>query len=157
MDKIWDDASRFLANRMKTKKETKDHLIKKGYSMNDVHNLLVSFQEYGYLNDPEYVAVYISHGIQKGRTLWRVNRELIEKGISPADLEFGLQKYIEEYNHDPLADEYQRGRELAAKLIGYEANVVETKLLAKVGRKLVSLGYRPDMVYDILGEYMKKI
>jgi len=154
MDEIWDVASRFLANRMKTRSQLEKHLQTKEYPNDQIANVLAQFEEFGYINDIEYVAVYISHYIPKGQTLWRIKRELMERGVSGSNIEAGLERYMEETEHDPLADEFQRGKTQAEKIIGYQYPA-DSKLLAKAGRKLVSLGYRSETVYAILGEFMK--
>lgn len=154
MDEIWDVASRFLANRMKTRSQLEKHLQTKDYPNEEIAEVLSRFEEYGYLNDTDYASVYISHGIPKGHTFWRIQKELSNRGITNDCIEAGLQRYIEETDYDPVADEYQRGKQQAEKIIG--SNVpVDSKLLAKAGRKLVSLGYRTETVYAILGEFMR--
>lgn len=154
MDEIWDVATRFLANRMKTRSQLEKHLLIKEYSRPEIAELLSKFEEYGYLNDTEYAAVFISHSIPKGKTLWRIKRELAERGISEIHINEGVERYIEETEHDPAADEFQRGKIQAEKIIGKQ-NPVDSKLLSKAGRKLISLGYRSDIVYAILGEFME--
>ena len=153
MDEIWYVATRFAANRMKTKSQLEKHLLTKEYPRAEITELLSRFEEYGYLKDIEYAAVYISHGIPKGQTVWRIKRELLERGVSENHINYGLERYIEESAHDPIADEFQRGKWQAEKIIGLQTPV-DSKLLAKAGRKLVSLGYRSETVYAILGEFM---
>ena len=154
MDEIWDTASRFLENRMKTKSQLKNHLQTKEYPADEIDIVLAKFEEYGYINDSDYAAVYISHCIPKGQTFYRIKRELKERGISDSNIDQGLERYMEVNNHDPLVDEFRRGKEQALKIIGQQTPV-DNKLLAKAGRKLVSLGYRTETVYAILGEFMK--
>lgn len=154
MKEIWDVASRFLQTRMKTKSQLEKHLQSKEYPEEQIKKVVSQFEEYGYINDSDYAAVYISHCIPKGQTMWRIKRELIERGISETNIEAGLEKYIEETVHNPVEDEFHRGKVQAEKIIGNQYPV-DSKLLAKAGRKLVSLGYRSETVYAILGEFMK--
>lgn len=154
MNEIWDIASRYLQNRMKTKNQLDKHLQMKGFSEEQITQVLSQFEEYGYINDAEYASLYISHSIPKGQTLWRINRELSERGVSKDNIEAGLTRYIEATDHDPCADEFERGKIQVQKIIG-ENIPVDSKLLAKAGRRLVSLGYRSETVYAILGEFMK--
>ena len=154
MAEIWDVASRFLQNRMKTRNQLEKHLQIKEYPEDQIAEILTRFENYGYINDTDYAAVYISHCIPKGQTFFRIQRELKERGIDESRIDAGLERYIEETGHDPLADEFQRGKNQAEKIIGQQ-NPVDSKLLAKAGRKLVSLGYRAETVYAILGEFMR--
>ena len=154
MDEIWDVATRYLENRMKTKYQLEKHLRAKEYPEAQIAKVVSQFEEYGYINDADYSAVYITHCIPKGQTLWRIKRELKERGISDSNIDAGIERYIEETEHDPLADEFQRGMVQANKIIGQQ-HPVDTKLLAKAGRKLVSLGYQSETVYAILGEFMR--
>lgn len=154
MDEIWDVASRFLQNRMKTKSQLKKHLQIKEYPEDQIANVLTKFEEYGYINDIDYAAVYIAHCIPKGQTIFRIQRELKERGVAESSIDAGLLRYTEETDYDPVADEFQRGKIQAEKIIGTQ-NPFDSKLIAKAGRKLVSLGYRSETVYAILGEFMK--
>jgi regulatory protein len=154
MDEIWDIATRFLQNRMKTKNQLDKHLQMKGFPEEQINKVLSQFEEYGYINDAEYASIYISHSIPKGQTLWRINRDLSERGISKDNIDAGLARYIEATDHDPSVDEFERGKLQAHKIIG-EISPIDSKLLAKAGRRLVSLGYRSETVYAILGEFMK--
>lgn len=154
MDEIWDAASRFMEKRMKTRSQLERHLQIKEYSAEQISEVLSQLEECGYINDSDYSAVYISHCIPKGQTLFRIKRELKERGVSQESIDAGINQYIEETNHDPAIDEFQRGKLQAEKIIGHQ-NPVDGKLLAKAGRKLVQLGYRSETVYAILGEFMK--
>lgn len=154
MDEIWDTATRFLANRMKTRSQLEQHLLAKEYPCHEISKILNQFEDFGYLNDTDYAAVYISHCIPKGQTLWRIKRELAERGVSENHIMAGLEQYIEATEHDPIADEFQRGKIQAEKIIGQQ-KPVDSRLLAKAGRKLISLGYRSETVYAILGEFMR--
>jgi SOS response regulatory protein OraA/RecX len=154
MDEIRDVATRFIANRMKTKRQLEKHLQLKEYPTDEIVKIINEFEEYGYLNDIDYAAVYFSHCIPKGQTVWRIKKELVERGISESNIIAGLDQYSLETAHDPFADELQRGMAQAEKIIGNQTPI-DSKLLGKAGRKLISLGYRSEMVYAILGEFMK--
>jgi SOS response regulatory protein OraA/RecX len=151
MDDIRDTAMRLLANRMKTAKQLGESLRTKGYSDEEIDPLLTEFKEYGYLNDREYAAVYISHNLPKGKTVWLLSRELGEKGISQEHFQAGLQQFIEENNIDPAADELERAKGIAYKIF-LDKTPIDNKLIAKAGRKLASLGYRSETIYRVLGE-----
>lgn len=154
MDEIWDVASRFMEKRMKTRCQLEKHLQAKEYPSDQIVKVLSQFEEYGYINDTDYAAVYISHCIPKGQTLFRIKRELKERGVSENNIAKGLEQYIEATNHDPKEDEFQRGKLQAEKIIGPHMPP-DSKLIAKAGRKLVLLGYHTETVYAILGEFMR--
>jgi SOS response regulatory protein OraA/RecX len=154
MEDILDVATRFLANRMKTRSQLEKHLSSKEYPLEEINELLSRFEEYGYLNDSSYAAIYITHGIQKGRAMWRIKRELLERGVSEIHIETGLKQFMDETEQDPIADEFQRGMAQAEKIIGHQSEL-DKKLLAKAGRKLMSLGYRSETIYSILGEFIR--
>lgn len=153
---IYDVASNYLANRMKTRMETETHLQKKGFCQKEIDAVLGSFEELGYLNDVEYVSIFISHGIRKGKTLWKIKKELEQKGVGKPDLEAGIQRHIDENQANPEEDEFERGVAIVTKIVD-NAGFVDKKVLAKAGRKLVSLGYKSETVYRILGQFMQNI
>lgn len=154
MVEIWEAATKFLANRMKTKGQLEKHLQMKQYPESQISDVLYQFETFGYIDDIEYAAVYIAHRIPKGYTYRRIKRELSELGIPDGQIDDGLARFIEEQGYDPRTDELQRGKLEAAKIIGNQGTL-DNKLLSKTGRKLVSLGYQSETIYSILGEYMR--
>ena len=52
-------ALKYLSNRLKTKREVKDYLLKKGYSENVVWYCIDKLKDYGYIDDKEYSKRYI--------------------------------------------------------------------------------------------------
>ena len=154
MSEIWDVATRFLANRMKTRAQLEKHLQSKEYNESEIANVLTRIEEYGYINDTDYASAYIAHCIPKGQTLRRIKKDLEARGVSENHISAGVKQYTDETGVDPTVDEFQRGMNEARKVIGNNMPV-ETKLLGKAGRKLIALGYRSETVYAILGEFMR--
>jgi SOS response regulatory protein OraA/RecX len=154
MNEIWDAASKYLAYRMKTRHQLEMYLQSKEYPEHDISEVLSQFESNGYLDDAEYAAVFISHRIQKGYAFGRIKRELLDLGVPNEKIEAGLERYIDDKGVDPTGDEFERGKREAQKVISGHASI-DSKLLAKAGRRLVSLGYRSETIYSILGEYMR--
>lgn len=153
MDDILDVATKFLANRMKTKGQLEIHLQNKGYDKSEIENVLRRCEEFGYLDDVEYAAVYISHCVPKGHAIQRISQDLSQRGVSQDEIQAGLERFIDEKGFDPFEDELQRGRVEAQKILRDMPH--DQKMLAKAGRKLVTLGYRSETIYTIIGEYMR--
>lgn len=153
MDDIWDVSTKFLANRMKTKGQLEIHLQNKGYDKTEIVDVLGRCEEFGYLDDAEYAAVYFSHRIPKGYAFQRIALELSQRGVSQNDIQAGLERFVAEKGYDPFEDELKRGRDEAQKILRGMPH--DKKTLAKAGRKLVSLGYQPETIYTIIGEYMR--
>jgi regulatory protein len=145
---IRDTAAKYLAYRARTCSEMKKHLAGKGFEEEQIQSLIGEFVALHYLDDEDYCHQYFRYGFGKGKGFARVKQELLEKGIDSETISVA-------YADDETADtEEERARVQAEKIA--EGRVIDDKLLAKIGRRLVSLGYSTDVVYRIVGMYMKE-
>lgn len=155
MSDAYDEGARFLARRMRTVRETRRHLEEKGFSDADIRDTLSALTENKALDDAEYAAVYARQGVGKGKSSARIRTELKARGISATDTDAGLARIYPETG-DWTAAEGERARSLAAAILGGNEAAPDSRTLAKAGRKLAGLGYDPELIYKILGEYMQR-
>lgn len=76
----------YVSNAIKTKRQVKDYLIKKGFSETSVRHAVDKLKEYGYINDEEYARRFIeSTGKTQGKRLMAY--KLMLKGVKKDDVE----------------------------------------------------------------------
>lgn len=133
-----DRAMTYLTGSVKTKKQVRDYLVKKGYTEELVLKVLEKLEDYRFLNDEAYAERYteVASG-QKGKYL--IERELRAKGID----ESTAKKVLEDF-----ADDQEVAFSIAQKdLKGKEIN---KENLAKVYRKLLSKGFSYEMCTAVI-------
>ena len=131
----------FIKN-LKTKRQVKDYLLKKGYNEDVAWQCVDRLKEYGYINDVDYAKRYIEISSKKqGRRL--IEFKLMQKGIKKEDIALA-------YDDLDLNDSED------AKLVAqkYLKNKEKTKEnLAKAYRYLVGKGFNYDQITLALSEF----
>ena len=110
-----DKALTHITASMKTEREIRTYLRKKGY-LDDVCDYVVEkMKGYGFLDDGAYSVAYVgSVGKRKGRRL--IAAELKRKGVSDEEIEGALQTLTGEVESaTAILNKYLRGKELDKK------------------------------------------
>ena len=125
-----------LSASLKTEKQMRDFLVKKGYVDAVVDYVMDKMHYYGYVNDSEYCKAYIG-GIS-GKSKRAIEIELLKRGVDKQTVREALEDYEddEELIYSALK-KYLRGKELTKE------NVY------KACRYLVSKGYEYDAVKSV--------
>lgn len=144
---IRDTAAKYLSSRMRTCKEMSEHLIKKGYSEEEIQEVIEEFKDFHYLDDEEYCRQYVDYACGKGEGRLRIRQELAEKGVDREIIGFALEDY---YDRDTELD---RAMKQAEKILS--GKTVDEKMKGRLGRRLISLGYSTDVVYKVIGMCMR--
>lgn len=142
---VYDIALRYLGSRARTCREMELHLKKKGFEEEEITETIAELKAHRYLNDQDYCMEYFSYAEGKGRGYQRIQGELEAKGVKAQVIRMAWEDYEPEYS------ELERAKLQAEKII--EGDTVDEKLLAKLGRRLNTLGYSADVIYRIVGEY----
>lgn len=106
-----DKALTHLSATMKTKKQMRDFLAKKGYVSAVADYVLERLSYYGYVNDEAYCKAYISSVTGKGKRA--IEAELLKRGIAKRTVEEALED-VEEDGEEIVAllQKYLRGKEI---------------------------------------------
>ncbi len=158
-----DTALNYLAHRERSAFEMKSHLCSRGFQEEEIDKELQYLKELHYVDDERYCEEYLRYSMQKGRGPVRLQFELKKKGIA-AEL---IQRYMED--HFDMQKEKEAALNEAKKLIckrsefgqdsdeeeAEERNFSDEKTIAKIGRKLASLGYHSEVIYDVIGQIRK--
>ena len=133
-----DKAMTYLTGSVKTKKQVKDYLIKKGYTEQLVLKILEKLEEYRFLNDTAYAERYTEiASSQKGKYL--IERELKAKGID----EQTAKQVLEDF-----ADDQEVALSIAQKAL--KGKDINKENLAKVYRKLLSKGFSYETCTSVI-------
>ncbi|MDD3170129.1 MAG: regulatory protein RecX [Eubacteriales bacterium] len=141
-------ALRYLEHRERSEYEVRTHLVSKGFLESEIEEEMNDLKGLHYVDDVRYCGDYIRYGMGKGRGPVRLQLELKEKGIDT-----GLIR-------DALAESFDRMSEKdaamkeARKLLN-QVKEMDEKTIARIGRKLASLGYHTDVTYDVIGQLRK--
>ncbi len=124
-----DRAMTYLSGSVKTKKQVRDYLIKKGYTQSLADLVLAKLEDYRFINDEYYATRYaeVTKG-SKGKYL--IARELKAKGVDDKT----TQKVLSEF-----ADDTEGALRVALKAI--KGKEINRENLSKVYRKLLSKGF----------------
>jgi regulatory protein len=145
---IRDAAAKYLASRARSTGEMKNHLRSKGYSDDEIAEVIADFLDYGYLDDEDYCRQYIKYAFSKGKGPLRVKQELAEKGIDRDTIVFALEDYETEES------DLDRALAQARKTAGDKP--IDEKMKGRIGRRMVSLGYSTDIAYKVIGILMRE-
>lgn len=153
---IKDVALRYLAARARTSEEMKVHLLNKGFQEAEIEELLETLKKAGYINDIRFASDYIRYAAAKGRGRIRIGQELRRKGIDNFTIEDAYYCISKE---NAVSGEYEisereRAMEEANKIV--EGKEIEKKILGRVSRRLVSLGYEQETIFYVIGCILKK-
>lgn len=144
---IRDAALKYLASRARTCGEMEKHLREKGFEQEEIQEIIERFKEVHYLDDMDYCVRYFEYAFGKGRGTLRAKRELEEKGVSREIIQIAFEEYEAEET------EMERAERQAAKIA--EGKEPDRKLMAKIGRRLNTMGYSSDIIYQVIGTYMR--
>jgi len=137
-------AFKYMDTALKTKKQMRDYLKKKGYDSVVIDNVIKKLEEYNYINDRAFAESYISTYKNKyGKNM--LKSKLIEKGVSKENIEAVLVDYeLEESVIDKL-------------LIKKISNKPLTNdLLTKCIRFLSGRGFGFDEINSAIRKYKNK-
>ena len=151
----------YLASRMRTVAEVEKHLAGKDYAQAEIQEAVDELVAHKYLDDYAYAVRYYEYSMEKRRGSRRAMRELEEKGVDRNT----IRNAYEDFVYENGVDEYQEALAVAEKELyvipdtfggDYSEELVmkpvDDKLLAKIGRKLESRGFKNDDIYRVLSE-----
>lgn len=125
-----------ISASMKTEKQMRDFLAKKGYVDAVVDYVTDKMHYYGYVNDAEYCKAYVG-GIS-GKSKRAIELELLKRGVNKETVREALSDYEDDEEQIlKLLQKYLKGKELTKE------NVY------KACRYLVSKGYEYDAVKSV--------
>ena len=138
--KIRERALRILHYRIRSVQEMKTRLLRLGFDGTMVNEIIEEFVSDNTLNDESFAQAFVADYTNlkpKGNIF--VNRELLKKGIPPTT----IQELIRSRDEKKLARNF-----LHKKLQHFDLN--DPKDRQKVMRRLLSRGFTPSIVYEVV-------
>lgn len=150
---IKDMAIKYLAYRDHTVYEMSKHLKEKEFDQFEIDKVISELLELKYLDDYNYCRKYMPYSAGKGKGKEKIKMELVQKGIEKHIIEEAM---IDEETEGELLSisEFERALFQGEKALCNQE--ITEKTLAKVGRRLSTLGYSTDIVYKVMGIIMKR-
>lgn len=139
-------ATAYISKTLKTKRQVKDYLIKKGYSEEVAWYCVDKLKEYGYIDDKQYSKRYIECTAKtQGKRL--AEYKLMGKGVKKEDIETAFDVAEIEYDKSArlLAEKYLKNKELTKEN------------LLKAYRYLIGRGFSYEQVDYALSEFKEKL
>lgn len=160
VEKAFDTACRKLSARMRTEQEIRQILVKTGFDEAVTAKTIDELKAYNYLDDEKYCREYFRYAKAKGKADGRIIRELGEKGVSHELAQNAIDDMRNECLQDTeseekIADDSVLALAVAKKMLRQQLEnqkPIDEKFLARVGRRLASLGYDSGTIYGILGK-----
>ena len=137
-------ATDYISKNLKTKRQVKEYLLKKGYSEQIVWACIDKLKEYNYIDDVEYSKRYIeSLSKKQGKRL--TEYKLMMKGVKKEDIE---NAYADAEDHSN-----ESAKIIAKKHLGNKPKTKEN--LAKTYRYLIGKGFSYEQANKALAEYQE--
>ena len=153
---IFDTALGYLAKRPRTEYQLREYLNRKGFPREEVDDVLKDLREVHYVDDLRFCKEYYEYGSSKGKSINLIKYELQKNGIDGLVIEDALAVIEEERNIDLQGEETRRALEMAENTARKNMGGDTSKLPGKIGRRLKGLGYDSDLIYRIVGKYMRE-
>ncbi|MBE5754280.1 MAG: hypothetical protein E7340_02975 [Clostridiales bacterium] len=123
----------YISKALKTKKQVKDYLLRKGYSEDIVWFCIDKLKEYAYVDDVEYSKRYIN-SVSKTNGKKLVEYKLMSKGVKKEDISTAFE--------NTEIDAKENAKAVAEKYLKNKERTKEVK--AKAYRYLISRGFSYD-------------
>lgn len=132
----------YLARAMKTTKQMRDYLTKKGYTPDVVECVIDKLKGYKYLDDETYAKLYTQQSkSHKGQR--RIKQELLNRGISHTQVDVQVQIDQEDQlaSATTLAQKYLKNKD------------TDIKTMQKLQRFLLYRGFDFDIVNSVIRKF----
>ena len=109
--------------------------------------------------------MYYKEAARKGKGRRRIEQELLNKKISKSVIRDALDEFVSEENPEyqemieDVGSESERALAVGRKMLSQHLELGKTadkNFMAKVGRRLMSLGYDSSILYSVIGTLMKE-
>lgn len=135
-------AANYLTKSLKTKRQVKDYLLKKGYSEDIVWYCIDKLKEYEYIDDTEYSRRYIeSTAKTQGKRM--LEYKLMMKGVKKQDIESAMNSCE--------IDAKENAKAIAIKYLKNKEKTKEN--LAKAFRYILGRGFSYEEANYALSEF----
>lgn len=146
---LYSVALNYISIRVRSKKEIKEYLIKKGASKNKIDEVINKLTKNGYINDFSFAKAYTSDQmILTPNGPYKIRRGLIKYGIS----EDIINEVIDDIDKNILKEKLSNLMEKQIRIKKGASNMIRLKLVNYFN----NLGYDKEMIMDVMSHYKVK-
>lgn len=136
-------AVRFLNFKLRTKKEMKQYLARKGYNPSAISKTIIKLEKEGYLNEENYIRSFINDGYRfSSDGPLKLKKKLLENGLEETIIDEILQEISKEDWILKLEKIYQK------KVDSHHTDGLE-KWKLKCWQYLIQLGYPKSWIEEL--------
>lgn len=142
--KAYQAALNYLSYKMRSEKEIREHLKQKDYEMIDP--VIEKLKKHQYINDKEYGKSFVRTSFQlKNEGPKKIERKLVEKGLSNEEILTGLEEYS-------LEQQKENALKATEKTLKRQKNKSNREIQQKVREQLMLNGFESDIITEVLDE-----
>lgn len=158
-------ALRYISLQAKTEGQVEDYLKRNNFDSEYITHTIDFLREYNYVNDKEYCITYYKEASMKGKARKRIEQELMRRKVKNNVIKDAFDEFESEDNEeyrvflDEAGSDKERALVIGRKMLKQQIEVgkeADKNFMAKVGRRLMSLGYESQILYSVIGTLMKE-
>ena len=140
-------AVKYISVRLRSIKEVKDYLLKKGGSNNEVEDAVQKLIESGYLDDDRFTKAFIKDKL-KFTTIgdYKIKMQLNKLGVSTSIIEDNMNKIDEHIIEEKIKKIIEKDKKTNKK---YSGQILKNKIY----NHLLNQGYSQEKVITIINTY----
>lgn len=140
-------AVKYISIRLRSIKEVKDYLLKKGGSNNEVEDAVQKLIESGYLDDDRFTKAFIKDKL-KFTTIgdYKIKMQLNKLGVSTSIIEDNMNKIDEHIIEEKIKKIIEKDKKINKK---YSGQILKNKIY----NHLLNQGYSQEKVITIINTY----
>lgn len=140
-------AVKYISIRLRSIKEVKDYLLKKGVSNNEVEDAVQKLIESGYLDDDRFTKAFIKDKL-KFTTIgdYKIKMQLNKLGVSTSIIEDNMNKIDEHIIEEKIKKIIEKDKKTNKK---YSGQILKNKIY----NHLLNQGYSQEKVITIINTY----
>ena len=140
-------AVKYISIRLRSIKEVKDYLLKKGGSNNEVEDAVQKLIESGYLDDNRFTKAFIKDKL-KFTTIgdYKIKMQLNKLGVSTSIIEDNMNKIDEHIIEEKIKKIIEKDKKTNKK---YSGQILKNKIY----NHLLNQGYSQEKVITIINTY----
>lgn len=138
-----------LSRSAKSVEEMKIYLSKKLFSAQEIEETVEWLIECGFLDEAKTCEAFVRSSMEKGRASKRIERDLLNKGISQAIVTEAMEQAFEPHSEREMIND-------AAKKAFPGDQPLTEKEIARFARKLSAQGFPSSLIWDVVSELKKR-
>lgn len=142
-DKAYNALVKYLAISSRSEKECRDKLYEKGFHKNEVEYAIDRAKGYRYINDEEYVRLYLSFNKSRCGSKKLAYKLTVEKGVD--------KTLVDNMIEDEIGEEFEKeSAKSIAEKYAKQKKITDKSGAQKVGAYLYQKGYSWGVINSVL-------